>query len=260
MPPDSPPARRVHVHVPLADYGRYEAMLRARRLSVEFYIGSHVVDKVTGDDLRRLARSMDWERTLSIHGPFMDLSPGAVDPKVAAVSLERYLQVVSFAEILKAEAVVFHSGYEKWKYAGEIGLWLDRSLSTWRAVMRRAGDAGVRVAVENIVDERPDHLRLLAGEVNHPLFGLCLDAGHREIFSGLKIEDWVDGMHPFIFELHLHDNMGVSDDHMPMGRGRIDFPALFGRLKGLSVNPVYTLEAHSPEDALASLKNLEGYV
>ncbi len=260
MPPVNPQRPRVHVHVPFASFGKYLDVLRAHRLSVELYISSRYIDEVTEKDLHDINEAMDWEHTLSIHGPFMDLSPGAVDSKVAAVSLERYLQVISFAEVLKPEVVVFHSGYEKWKYADETGLWLEQSLKTWRAVMDRAGKSGVKVAIENIVDERPDHLRLLAEAVGHPQFGLCLDVGHREIFSGLSITDWVDGMHPYLFELHLHDNMGSADEHKPLGEGSVDFKALFLRLKELSISPVHTLEAHTAEEALRSLKNLNKYI
>jgi len=261
MPSETKQTPRVHVHVPFIDFGKYEPILREHRLSVELYIGSQAVDSITEEDLHAVKDNMDWEHTLSIHGPFMDLSPGAIDAKIAATSLERYLQVISMAEILRPEVVVFHSGYEKWKYAGEINLWLDKSLSTWRAVMERAEKCGVRVAIENIVDERPDHLRLLAERMDHPLFGLCLDVGHREIFSELPIAEWVSGMHPYIFELHLHDNMGGSDEHKPIGEGRIDFRSLFSKLEELHApGPVHTLEAHSAVEALLSLENLKKYI
>jgi sugar phosphate isomerase/epimerase len=258
--PKSPSRPKVHVHVPFADFTKYELVLRERRLSVELYFNSRSMDTVTEADLHRVVSSMDWEHTLSVHGPFMDLSPGAVDSKIAAASLERYLQVISFCHILRPEVVVFHSGYEKWKYAGEVRLWLDQSRTTWLKVMDMAEKAGVRVAIENIVDEEPGHLRQLVEEVAHPMFGLCLDVGHREIFSSLPIAAWVEGMHPHIFELHLHDNIGDTDSHMPIGAGRVDFGSLFAALKRLSVSPVYTVEAHSADDALASIANLSKYL
>ena len=260
MPDTKPHGRRVHVHVPYADFDKYSSFLRENRLSVELYIGSHVIDGITDADLEDLKRAMDWEHTLSIHSPFMDLSPGAVDSKIAAATLERYMQVMDIAAVLRPEVVVFHAGYESWKYGGDVSLWLGQSLKTWRRVMERASALGVKVAIENIVDAGPAHLKLLAREMAHPLFGLCLDVGHREIFSPLPIKDWVDGMHPYIFELHLHDNAGVNDDHLAIGQGKIDFGSLFARLRELAAEPVYTIEAHSEQDALKSLKVLDGYL
>ena len=260
MPPERNKQPRVHVHVPYYRFKEYEQTLRDNRLSVELYIGSFNIDQVTPADLESLKRDMDWEHTLSMHSPFMDLCPGAIDSKIAAASLERYLQVISFAEILKPEVVVFHAGYEKWKYAGEIDLWLGQSIKTWAKVMERAERTGIRVAIENIVDEEPGHLRLLAERMGHPLFGLCLDVGHREIFSKLTVGDWVAGMHPYIFELHLHDNLGGKDDHMVIGEGKVDFPALFAKLAELDINPVYTIEAHSAPEALKSRDVLGKYL
>jgi len=254
------PVPKVHVHVPYAQFNKYLPMLRERRLSVELYLNSGSMDTITEADLHGLVREMDWAHTLSVHGPFMDLSPGAVDSKIAAASLERYFQLISFCRILKPEVVVLHSGYEKWKYAGEVRLWLDKSRETWLKVMDAAEGTGVKVAIENIVDEEPGHLRQLVEEVAHPMFGMCLDVGHREIFSKLPIASWVTGMHPHIFELHLHDNNGDADSHLPIGSGRVDFGSLFDTLKRLSVSPVYTIEAHNAPDALASIENLSKYL
>jgi len=251
---------RIHVHVPYAKFKEFEPTLRANRLSIELYLGSQSIDGITERDLHTLKESMGWGHTISIHGPFMDLSPGAIDSKIAAASLERYLQVISFSEILRPEVVVFHSGYEKWKYAGETELWLSQSVKTWRAVMEKADKSGTRVAIENIVDTEPDNLRLLAERMDHPNFGLCLDVGHREIFSKLSITDWVDGMHPYIFEMHLHDNNGNADEHLPVGDGIVDFSSLFSRLKALEADPVMTLEAHSSEDALKSISRLKNFL
>lgn len=251
---------RVHTHVPFREFQTYSEFIRENNLGVELYIGSQTVDSVTEADLRAVRESLGEGCGISVHGPFMDLSPGAIDAKIAAASLERYLQVMTFAETLRPEVVVFHSGYEKWKYAGETELWLNQSIRTWRAVMAMAEKTGTKVAIENIVDEEPSHLKLLASRMDHPLFGLCLDVGHREIFSDLPISDWVDGMQPHIFELHLHDNLGTSDEHLPVGLGKVDFGTIFGMLKKQHSDPVLTLEAHSPADALTSLKNLSIYL
>ena len=104
------------------------------------------------------------------------------------------------------------------------------------------------------------HLVRLAEEINHPLFGLCFDIGHRELFSKLTPVEWLEPMAPWLFELHLHDNLGIEDDHLPIGGGKIEFGEFFERLRELGLNPVYTLEAHSEKDALASLANLRKFI
>ena len=251
---------RVHVHVPLKDFHTYLPFLRERRLSMEIYFGTTYMDSITVPELQSIRDAIDWDCTISVHGPFLDLCPGALDTRIAAASLGRFLQTTEFAKILRPDVVVFHSGYEKWKYAGNVPIWLEQSLKTWRAVMPLAEASGIKIAIENIVDAEPDHLKLLADEMAHPLFGLCLDVGHRELFSKLTPAEWVEGMLPHIFELHLHDNLGEADDHMPIGDGRIDFGGLFDRLRMSGLEPVYTLEAHSPEDAVRSLEAIGRYI
>jgi len=56
----------------------------------------------------------------------MDLSPGAVDSKVREATMMRFSHILDISDILKPKAVVFHSGYEKWKYALNIDLWLEK--------------------------------------------------------------------------------------------------------------------------------------
>jgi len=251
---------RVHVHVPFDSFWQYHPLIAEHKLSIELYFGTNSVDRIKRRDVETVRDALDWEHTLTVHGPFMDLSPGALDTKVAEASLSRYLDVIELSAVLRPEAVVFHSGYEGWKYAHNVDVWLSPSVRTWKTVMESAEKHDIKVAVENIVDTEPDHLKRLAEEVGHPLFGLCLDVGHREIFSSLPIQTWVDVMHPYIHVLHLHDNTGDFDDHAPIGDGNVDFDALFSRIRELGIDPVYTLEAHNAEDAFVSLERISRYL
>ena len=112
----------------------------------------------------------------------MDLSPGAVDSKVRHVTMERFYHVLDIAKELKVKCVVFHSGYEKWKYALNIGLWLEQSLLTWRPLVKKAEEIGVKIALENIFEDEPENLRLLMEKMGNNSFGICFDSGHFNLF------------------------------------------------------------------------------
>ena len=72
------------------------------------------------------------------------------------------------------------------------------------------------------------------------------------------LEEWLDVLGPFIGQLHLHDNGGKKDDHLALGRGRIDFRPLFAFLKAERPRPpVVTMEVHRYDDIWASLEFLE---
>jgi sugar phosphate isomerase/epimerase len=57
-------------------------------------------------------------------------------------------------------------------------------------------------------------------------------------------------------ELHLHDNDGSGDAHLPVGQGNIDFPGLFQLLRQKQRRPLLTLEPHSQEHLTESLGGL----
>jgi sugar phosphate isomerase/epimerase len=247
-----------HVHIPYDSFDTYLPFFRAEKLNPEIYFGSRSFHKLKKSDLIELKRKLDYNPRTSIHAPFMDLSPGAVDAKVREVTMKRFSDTLDVAEILRPEVIVFHSGYDKWKYANRVDIWLEASLQTWRPIQKRASDMGVTIAIENIFEDEPEHLRLLSREMNSPDFGICFDTGHFNLFSKLPLKKWLDTIKPYIQELHLHDNSGEGDEHLPIGDGTFDFETLFEELQGIDC--VYTLEAHSVENAKKSIERLKLYM
>ena len=243
-----------HVHIPYHKIEEHLSFIRQEKLKLELYIESNALDSISREDISQLKNQLDYNPSLTIHAPFMDLSPGAVDSKVRAVTMERFFHVMNIAGDLKVKAVVFHSGYEKWKYALNIGLWLEQSLLTWRPLVKKAEEIGVKIAIENIFEDEPENLRLLMEKMGNNSFGICFDSGHFNLFSKVSLEDWLGHLKPYIIELHLHDNNKTSDQHLPIGEGTFDFGKLFSAMKGKDL--IYTLEAHNPADAKKSMRQL----
>lgn len=244
-----------HVHVPYERIQDYLVFLREHRINLEVYFASDVLDTTRKRDIQERMQSLAYTPELSIHGPFMDLSPGAVDEKVRAVTLDRFSRTLDLAEELRPKVIVFHSGYEKWKYAMNIELWLKNSLKTWHPLIKRAEDIGIRIAIENIFEEDPENLRLLMDETSSGSFGICFDTGHCNLFSRIPLQGWLDQLQEYIIEMHLHDNRNTSDEHLGIGEGSFDFDLLFRRMKGR--NPLLTIEAHTPDEVLKSLERLQ---
>ncbi|HDH02379.1 MAG TPA: sugar phosphate isomerase/epimerase [Nitrospirae bacterium] len=204
-----------------------------------------------------MLNSFTYTPSLTVHGPFMDLSPGAVDPLIRKVTMERFSRTLNISGLLRARNVVFHSGYEKWKYEHRTDLWLESSLRTWEPVLVQAEAQGLTISIENIFEEEPENLRMLAEAVNSRNFGLCFDAGHFNLFSTISLKQWLSIVSPYLLELHLHDNDGTRDSHMPPGKGVFDFKALFDDLEVLEVdNLIATVETHSIDDVKESIRFL----
>lgn len=248
----------IHVHIPYPRMKDLCELVRLRRYDLEIYMSAAVLDQVEKTDLENLCRSLDWKPSISLHAPFMDLNPGAVDPMVRSVTQLRFSRIMSAAAVLKPRVVVFHAGYDRWRYNGRKDIWLENSIDTWNKVMEIASKIGVRVAVENVFDEDPEALCRLIERIAHPDFGFCFDTGHFNLFTRVTMEQWFESLGKYIFEVHLHDNDGSADSHWALGKGTIDFEKFFGLLRGHGARPVYTIEAHEQGDIDVSLEAVRG--
>ncbi|MBZ0157171.1 MAG: sugar phosphate isomerase/epimerase [Alphaproteobacteria bacterium] len=247
-----------HVHVPYDRIGEHLSFILDNRLNLEIYFNAASLDAMDLSSLKRLKETLSYGPSLSFHAPFMDLCPAALDTRIRKVTLERFHQVLAIAEILSPGSIVFHSGYEKWKYAFNVSLWLEKSLETWVPFNEKARERGVKIAIENIFEDEPSNLRMLMEAMSSGNFGICFDAGHCNLFSALPPTAWIDELKPYIIELHLHDNDKTADQHLPPGEGSIDFPALFSAMRDSDC--IYTIEAHTRERVMKSLERLKGYL
>jgi sugar phosphate isomerase/epimerase len=86
--------------------------------------------------------------------------------------------------------------------------------------------------------------------------GCCFDIGHQFVFGKVSLDSWIDMLGPYIGQLHLHDNSGSKDEHLPLGSGKIDFYPLIGFLKKRKKLPLITLEPHKEADLWLSMEYL----
>ncbi|MCG2721853.1 MAG: sugar phosphate isomerase/epimerase [Thermodesulfovibrionales bacterium] len=242
------------VHVPYHRIREYLPFIKKNRINLEVYFSAHILDALSYSEIKSLRSELDYNPSLTIHAPFMDLSPGAVDDKIREITLKRFSDVFDIAALLKPKVIVFHSGYEKWKYALKVDLWLEKSILTWKELVKRAVDMETKIAIENVFEDNPENLRLLMEAIASEHFGVCFDTGHFNLFSKLSLKEWLRQIKRYLIELHLHDNSGQADDHLAIGEGNFDFPALFAELN--NNRPVYTIESHSKEGVLKSIEKL----
>lgn len=236
---------RVQVNLPFPMLLENLETVVEMRLQPEIFFSGRVLDHLAPGDVEKAAQRLGAARIpVTFHAPFMDLNPGAVDDRVREVTLTRCHQLLDLAPSFHPRAVVFHPGYDRWRYDGDADLWLERSLLTWEILVARAEKIAVKMALENVFEENPATLRRLLASVNSPFLGYCMDTGHAHLFSRVPLEEWLEALGDRLFEVHLHDNAGEADDHLPPGRGSFDFPRLFARLRQRDLHPILTIEPH----------------
>ena len=247
----------LHVHIPFVKFRDFFELIKKRRYDLEIYFPAPVLDQLERSDLEKLRESLDWGPSLTLHAPFVDINPGAMDPMVRSVTQMRFRQLLDAAAILKPRAAVFHAAYDKWRYSGRKDIWLENSVETWCKVVDSASRIGMRVAVENVFDEDPEALAMLIEKIGSPDFGFCFDTGHMNLFSAVPMEQWFGVLGKNILEVHLHDNDGTADSHWALGRGCVDFQEFFRLLRKHQPHPIYTIEAHDKDDVELSIAKVK---
>jgi len=258
---DRPVMATVHINVPYPMLLKRHDFAIGNRIHPEIYFSGDDLDTLDKKEGRRLAETLHQNQLeITFHSPFMDLSPGGVDRKVKEVTLDRFSKVIELAEFFKPKNIVFHPGYEKWKFDGNVSLWLESSLETWRPLVKQAASNGLTLAIENVFEETPDSLALLLKEIHSPHFRFCFDTGHHHVFSKVSLPVWIEVLGDYLSEVHLHDNHGERDDHLPMGEGGFDFDEFFRLLAHRSLKPILTLEPHEEAHLRRGLEAVKKYI
>jgi sugar phosphate isomerase/epimerase len=114
-----------------------------------------------------------------------------------------------------------------------------------------AAERNVRIALENVVDSAWALDRVLEDLGDDPAatnFAVCLDIGHAFLSEDAgpdPIRGYAERYADVLIHLHLHDNGGIEDDHLPVGEGRIDWGTVCRVLKEIGFAGTGVCEVHS---------------
>lgn len=138
-------------------------------------------------------------------------------------------RALAAAAILGAEGGVLHLGWPSDPWTPEQEAWAVEALER---LIPAACTTGVRLLTENIVSDgtRTERLCALLSKVDPEgtATGICFDTGHANMNGGVlaQLEAAGDRLH----SLHLHDNAGEKDHHLPPGEGTVPWEAFFAAL------------------------------
>jgi sugar phosphate isomerase/epimerase len=224
-------------------------------IGIEIYIDNNALEGLGKNEASELGKRLQgYGISCTVHAPYMDLSPGGFDRTIRTITRDKLKRSVEMAHLLHAKGVVCHPGYDKWRFDGNERLWLDGSIETWTEVIGEAKESPL-IMVENVFEENPSTLRALFEYFKEKNLWFCFDSGHFNLFSTLPLDGWLVPLKDRIKEMHLHDNHGTSDEHLPIGRGTFPFRELKAFLKH-TTGILYTIEPHGEPSAEESIKNI----
>jgi sugar phosphate isomerase/epimerase len=236
-------------------------------LAAEYKLGIEIMafaypDLLDGDwraaihEYRALLRPVSG--AITMHGPFMDMSPGSPDRLIAAATGERFRHALRIAHELEIPLIVLHANYLNEIHNEEYRVgWQKRNAAFWSALVEEARALGVTLAIENMWEFDPTLIGEIIKAVDHPNLRACLDIGHAHLYSSVPIETWLAVYQPYLVHVHLNNNDGADDVHRALGDGVVDFGRVLPLIRALPAAPTLTLEMDRVEDMRASLPFLE---
>lgn len=248
-------------HLPYNRLAEQLDFIFTEQINPEMYLPADALDTAKLSEFERLSRDLENHNlSCTIHAAFMDLNPGSTDLLIRNATRQRVEQTLEIAAILRPKVVVFHPGYSRIVHGSVRERWVENSVSFWQEQQDKIKAAGCRIAIENIFEEEPSTLLQLLEQLDPSLFGHCFDSGHFNMFATVSLEEWFSILGNYIIESHLHDNHGSTDEHLPVDEGEIDFSKVTGLLKQYAPDAIWTLEAHSKERLVRSLKAIKKYM
>jgi len=244
---------RLYVHIPVCRLIEFLDKHLPLMLNAEIYLDSEFIDNHSNKHID-LIKSYFEKSGLSkrTHGPFIDLNPGSSDRQIRQKTAERFMAALQLCGKLQSESMVLHTHFEPIFYRNHFDEWLKNSCQVWDRLLDEALKKKISIFIENSIET--DTRAVSAILKKYPYFGACFDVAHHNVFNP---KGWKAAMEEYplgsIKEVHLSDNNGDEDSHMPLGDGSIQFEELFNEIARRKENPIFTIEPHSQDGLDKSL-------
>ena len=197
---------------------------------------------------------------VSLHAPFSeDIDFASSDTSVREHSFSETRRAVHAAGELGVNFCVLHPGSDE--PFPDKGTHLECMQRT-RDMMGRIADTfreqSVRILLENMLPHlrfgNPEDMLWIMGALGNSNIGVCLDTGHAALSGSLAAAVYTYA--PYTALVHINDNNGEHDDHLPPEKGNIDWQAFLSVLNKTEFRGHLILElAGDPERDPAEIMN-----
>jgi len=215
--------------------------------------GAHVLNR---ERIRKLKKT---GLEFTVHGRFSDVNTATIMSDLRKAFLKIYKKSIKNAYLLDARIWVLHAGIKS-----PLGFFypeLERkmNLEFVKELARYAYDLGVTIAVENMIEpgliRKISEMKEFLSNIGLESVKACIDIGHFFIVEKNAFER-IGVLRDQIVLFHLHDNDGVNDSHLGIGKGLINWDKLLDLISEIHFRGNLILEMYSVEDARDSLRML----
>jgi len=214
------------------------------------------------DEVRKVLK--EYGITIGYHAPYRDFNLSTINPHTRTNCVRQIKEIIKITHNIGGDYVNIHLGYIPEYYPENIKVkaW-ESCIKSLKDIVDFANDLGVKLCIENDphkpntlqFGERIDTLLKIVNEFDEYI-KVTLDVGHAHT-SKLQISEFIKVFGDKLLVVHLHDNDGTVDSHLPLGKGNINFGKVFKALSHYSKNLVFLLEMKKLEDIINSKKVLK---
>ena len=183
----------------------------------------------------------------SFHAPFgPNIDITALNEETRTNSQQELLKAAAAAHTLGVTHFVIHPGPESEHRppTEEHMARLNNAAASLSRVAEYCARSKMTLVLENMLPHlmfgKISDLLYLCGEIKGGPVGVCLDTGHA--FLGGMLSGIVDQVADRLTMVHANDSWGSRDDHLPPGKGTIDWPQLIEQLQRIRFAGAVILE------------------
>jgi len=198
---------------------------------------------------------------VSIHSTFWDLNPASHYSEIRKLATTYIKKSIDACDILEGKIVVIHPGrcpVTEFVPLIEMGRsWYRESIEE---CLRYANERGITLTLENLNGgirypySTAREIKALTQDLDR--LGFTLDIGHAyvgEKQAGTsapeqEIAATIRDVGDCLTHIHIHDNRGTFDEHLPPGEGSIDFKPILQALKDVRYKGLWIAEVWGPRD------------
>jgi sugar phosphate isomerase/epimerase len=220
--------------------------------------GNHALDPKLVERIQELRAS--YSLNFSIHAPYADTNLSADDDLIREWILKRIRASIRFASELEARCLVVHPGWTTATDRFMKGRAWELNIRSLHWLLRYAEEYGVSLQIENVPEPTPyilvsvDDFDLFYEEMELKI-GMVLDVAHANLRD--EVYEFMARHKNNIKHMHVSDNDGNKDQHLPIGEGNIDWGRVVKATKSIGFSGWIVVESYNDvEGSLSRLRPL----
>jgi len=187
-----------------------------------------------------------------LNGYFDSDMPGDTRTKLKQLLQSKGMKIVAIGVISPTDSTEWRKAFDLAKEFGMSCITAEPNKKHWDMVDKMAGEYGIKIAIHDHPKPSPYSSpdSVLAAMQGHPNIGACADLGHWAR-NGLNPVECLKKLDGHVYGTHLKDIVKFDDTKAAdtiVGKGVIDFPAVFAELKRQNFNGMMSIEHESNPD------------